>query len=77
MNPILSQLARGVSDVVFPPVCVHCRALVEPDEAGLGGGTVFGIFAAGARPSWSLWCRRIAPPAGTRFTGSWKASGGV
>jgi ComF family protein len=31
MNP-LTQLARGLGDVVFPPVCVHCRDLV-PDES--------------------------------------------
>jgi ComF family protein len=27
--PGLTELARGLSDVVFPPVCVHCRGLVE------------------------------------------------
>jgi len=25
----LGQLVRGLGDVVFPPVCVHCRGLVE------------------------------------------------
>ncbi len=25
----LSELARGMGDVVFPPTCVHCRDLVE------------------------------------------------
>ncbi len=25
----LNQLLRGLSDVVFPPSCVHCRAIVE------------------------------------------------
>lgn len=25
----LNQLLRGLSDVVFPPSCVHCRAMVE------------------------------------------------
>src|SRR5260221_3811963 len=29
MNAMLTQAMRGVSDVVFPPVCVHCRGLVE------------------------------------------------
>ncbi len=38
MNPSLSQVVRGLSDVVFPPVCVHCRALVEPAAGGGGGG---------------------------------------
>jgi ComF family protein len=33
MKPFLSEWVRGVSDVVFPPVCVHCRALVEANEA--------------------------------------------
>jgi ComF family protein len=27
----LSQLTRGFSDVVFPPLCVHCRGLVAED----------------------------------------------
>ncbi|MBL9202087.1 MAG: ComF family protein [Opitutaceae bacterium] len=35
MTSLLRQLARGVADTVFPPVCVHCRGLVEStDEAG-------------------------------------------
>jgi ComF family protein len=25
----LRELLRGLSDVIFPPVCVHCRGLVE------------------------------------------------
>lgn len=29
----LRTLARGFSDVLFPPVCVHCRGLVETDGA--------------------------------------------
>jgi len=28
---MLPQVIRGFADVVFPPVCVHCRALVERD----------------------------------------------
>jgi ComF family protein len=28
----LRELARGFSDVVFPPVCVHCRELVETND---------------------------------------------
>ena len=28
-TPALRQLARGLSDAVFPPVCVNCRGLVE------------------------------------------------
>lgn len=27
----MSQWLRGLSDVVFPPLCVHCRGLV-PSE---------------------------------------------
>ena len=27
--PALRSIARGLGDVVFPPVCVHCRGLVE------------------------------------------------
>jgi ComF family protein len=30
---LIRQLIRGVSDVVFPPLCVHCRELVESTEA--------------------------------------------
>lgn len=30
---LLRKVARGVSDVVFPPSCVHCKALVETDGA--------------------------------------------
>jgi ComF family protein len=29
MHEMLRYVAEGVSDVVFPPTCVHCRALVE------------------------------------------------
>jgi ComF family protein len=29
MNAALKTLARGLGDVVFPPVCVHCEAVVE------------------------------------------------
>ncbi|MDO8542919.1 MAG: double zinc ribbon domain-containing protein [Opitutaceae bacterium] len=32
MNP-LRELARGFSDVVFPPSCVHCRAIVDSNPA--------------------------------------------
>lgn len=37
MHPAVRQVVRGVADVVFPPVCVHCRALVETEQAGTGG----------------------------------------
>ncbi len=36
MKPLLRELARGISDTVFPPVCVHCRGLVEPAVDGGG-----------------------------------------
>lgn len=29
MHPALQTVWRGLSDVVFPPVCVHCRGMVE------------------------------------------------
>ncbi len=32
MRPVLQRLAKGLSDVVFPPVCVHCRGLVDADD---------------------------------------------
>lgn len=31
---VLQRFARGLSDVVFPPSCVHCRSVIE--EAGAG-----------------------------------------
>jgi ComF family protein len=34
MKGVVQNFARGLSDVVFPPTCVHCRALVEPDGTG-------------------------------------------
>jgi ComF family protein len=33
MIPDARSWWQGFSDVVFPPVCVHCRALVDPDAA--------------------------------------------
>lgn len=33
MNPALATLARGFGDVIFPPVCVHCREMVLSDGA--------------------------------------------
>jgi ComF family protein len=32
MHPALQTLLRGLRDVVFPPSCLHCRALVEVDS---------------------------------------------
>ena len=29
MRAVLGQLSRGLGDAVFPPVCVHCRGLIE------------------------------------------------
>ncbi len=31
MRALLAELGRGLSDVVFPPICVHCRGIV-PSE---------------------------------------------
>jgi len=33
---MIRALARGGADVIFPPVCVHCRGLVESDGAERG-----------------------------------------
>jgi len=41
MKPGLVQLARGCADVVFPPICVNCRALVEEVDPGRGGEHAF------------------------------------
>ncbi len=37
MNAGLARVARGLGDVLFPPVCVHCRGLVEPPAPPAGG----------------------------------------
>jgi ComF family protein len=37
MKALAGQLARGIGDVVFPPVCVHCRGLVERSGEGANG----------------------------------------
>ena len=37
MKAILGQLARGLGDAVFPPVCVHCRGLIETAGVGATG----------------------------------------
>ncbi len=29
MKAMLGQLTRGLGDAVFPPICVHCRGLIE------------------------------------------------
>ncbi len=31
MKPVLEQIVRSLGDVIFPPVCVHCRGLVPSD----------------------------------------------
>ena len=37
MPPSWQRWCRGLRDVVFPPLCVHCRGLVEdPEEDGAG-----------------------------------------
>jgi ComF family protein len=36
MKGVAAQLARGLGDVVFPPLCVHCRALVETSGDATG-----------------------------------------
>ena len=47
MNPTLSRLMRGVSDVVFPPSCVHCRRLVEQERAGARGESEVAVAGSG------------------------------
>jgi ComF family protein len=37
MKANLGRLARGLSDVVFPPSCVHCRGLVDTEGEDAGG----------------------------------------
>ena len=37
MKAVLGQLSRGLGDAVFPPVCVHCRGLVETVGGSDGG----------------------------------------
>lgn len=37
MHGVLQTLVRGLQDTVFPPVCVHCRGLVEVAAERTGG----------------------------------------
>jgi ComF family protein len=37
MKVAAGELARGLGDVVFPPVCVHCRGLIERADGGANG----------------------------------------
>ena len=37
MKATLAQLARGLGDAVFPPICVHCRELIETNGQEAGG----------------------------------------
>jgi ComF family protein len=37
MNALARQLARGLGDALFPPVCVHCRGLIETSGAEATG----------------------------------------
>lgn len=34
----LREVVRGFGDLMFPPSCVHCRGLVDPDAAGAAAG---------------------------------------
>ncbi len=36
MSTTLARLGRGLSNVVFPPSCVHCRGVVETEAADAG-----------------------------------------
>ncbi len=47
MNGTLRRLMRGVSDVFFPPSCVHCRGLVEQARAGARGESEAGATGSG------------------------------
>lgn len=51
MRRVLAELGRGLSDVVFPPMCVHCRGLV-PSE------TEFRALCPRCEPQIS----RVTPP---------------
>ena len=39
MRPVMQRWWRGLRDVIFPPMCVHCRGLVENEnlDATAGG----------------------------------------
>lgn len=44
MKAQVGRLLRGLGDVVFPPLCVHCRSLVETEPDGVGGaGEISGV----------------------------------
>jgi ComF family protein len=49
MHRHVSSLLRGIADVVFPPVCVHCRGVVETSDNG-------GVFDD--EPAFRHLCRR-------------------
>jgi ComF family protein len=38
MSTVLGELTRGLSDVVFPPLCVHCRGIVETEGVRSAAG---------------------------------------
>lgn len=38
MRPVMQRWWRGLRDVIFPPMCVHCRGLVENENADATAG---------------------------------------
>lgn len=38
MRPVVQRWWRGLRDVIFPPMCVHCRGLVENEDADTAAG---------------------------------------
>lgn len=38
MRPVVQRWWRGLRDVFFPPMCVHCRGLVENEHADAAAG---------------------------------------
>lgn len=38
-EPGFQRILRGLSDVIFPPSCVHCRGVVEQDATAAGAAT--------------------------------------
>ena len=51
MSNALDRLLQGLGDVVFPPVCVHCKTIVETEVMLAGArprSAAFGIYAHGA-----------------------------
>jgi ComF family protein len=49
VNAVLTQWTRGLADVVFPPLCVHCRDIVDAEASPAAAGGFRHLCARCAR----------------------------